>query len=196
MPASWQERVSALELANAEVAARLADQHGASERLDTKATTVLGFVVVAASFVFVHATDDWLLGVVGALYLFTFLSALNALRPRTYRAVPEPSGAITVYRNLLAAGSINLKEQFLAQLVATKAQAFEENRQADRQKVRWWWVSIGGLVLALTTSAFAVQLGTDNGSTRQRPVPTSCPRLGSGQSPRSVVSTGATCRRP
>src|SRR5438874_1225918 len=76
-PGDIQSQADTLELINTELAARLDRQADASDKIDTKAVVLAGYVVAAASFLATQHPQPLLAGLAYAAYIATF--GLNVL---------------------------------------------------------------------------------------------------------------------
>lgn len=160
MAASWEERVAALELLNAEISARLAMQLDAGNSLDTKAASLLGFILAALAFIFTRPHQVWLIVPTALAFLISFYFHFEALRPRVYQSVPDPATIIQLYDDTKATGVANVKEIVLAKTVGTKQLAFEYNVQAvDARKIRMWHHARLALIAAIVLSVVTLAVG-------------------------------------
>jgi hypothetical protein len=158
--ASWQERVAALEHLNAEISARLAMQLDAGSSLDTKAASLLGFILAALAFIFTRPHRVWLVVPTALAFLISFYYFFEALRPRVYQSVPDPETIIGLYDESLATGAANVKEVVLAKTIGTKRLAFEYNVTAvDAPKIRMWHHARIALIAAIVLSVVTLAVG-------------------------------------
>lgn len=165
MAPTMSEHEKALELMNREMQTRLELQFTVGDRVDTKATLLLGFVGLAVQFFLTHPHRGGLLAALALAALgVSFAAGGVALWLRTYAVVPEPRWLTNEYAALLAAGHEDVARALLGKLVGRRTLAIESNTKVDKRKARAWWVSLGALAvgLALATASVAMR-GDENG---------------------------------
>lgn len=168
--ASPDERSKALALMNDELQKRLELQFTVGDRIDTKATLVLGFVGIAAQFLLTHPhRDSWVTGVALVSYGVSFVAGVVAVAVRFYRVVPKPRWLTAEYAKQLATGEPDVVRPLLGKLVGLRVEACEHNAGVDKGKLIAWWVSVGALALALAFSATSLST-TGSASNGRRPV--------------------------
>jgi hypothetical protein len=154
MAAPLDERRKALELMNVELQKRLELQFTVGDRIDTKATLVLGFVGIAAQFLLTHPhRDSWVTGAALTSYAFSFLAGVATVALRSYQVVPKPRWLTSEYAKHLASGDSDVVRPLLGKLVGLRVLACEHNAQVDKHKTVAWWLSVGGLTVGLALSA-------------------------------------------
>ncbi len=141
-----------LELAERVVRDRLQAQRTAIERIETKATVLLGFAAAAVQFVLRSETSGgWLIASL-VFYGLSLLAGLAAIGLYEHRYPPEPGRLVQAYLDLPKAHVLDV-------LVRSRAEAFYENGRHMRRK-RWaWQATLISLVVAVVLSAVALGIG-------------------------------------
>ncbi len=141
-----------LELAEQVVRDRLQAQRTAIERIETKATVLLGFAAAAVQFVLrSEASGPWL--VAGLIfYGLSLLAGLAAIGLYEHRYPPEPGRLVQAYLDLPKAHVLDV-------LVRSRADAFYENGRHMRRKRIAWQATLVFLVLAVLLSGIALEVG-------------------------------------
>jgi len=157
-----------LRLINAEISARAGRLDTSTSRLDTKATTLLGFVLAAVTFLAAQKTGGWWKVPPLVAYGIAAYFGQQAMRPRSFKDAPEPQ---ILVEHVAARG----EAAALLLLIHAKVRAFAENRITHEQKARSWRLSEMALILAVALTDVALIFGgTDggrDGQQRSRPVP-------------------------
>jgi hypothetical protein len=96
-PEELDQQAETLELINSEVADRLARQSDSNVRIETKATTLVGFAVAAASFLATQHPQPVLAALAYAAYAAAAGLAALAFAVGSYREVPEPRALLNGY---------------------------------------------------------------------------------------------------
>lgn len=157
--------VETLRLIHKEVKERLARLDANSSRVDTKATSLLGFVSAIALFLAVQKADGWL-----KLVAFCALAAagwcgFQAVRVRRVAEAPEA-------RPLMEMLGGQPEARVLTLLTQVQVQAYEDNRTIHEHKatqLRW---SLGFLTLAVALTTIALVFGgNDAGTGQPKPAP-------------------------
>lgn len=142
-------------LINDEISARLGRLDANGARLDAKATTLLGFVLAAATFLAAHTGPHWwklaafvALGVSGVF-------GLAAMRPRTHHDSPEPAP-------LWADMKARTEMATLALLIESKVKVFKLNKAVHERKAVHWRFSMGALTLAVAFTVTTLAIGSNS----------------------------------
>jgi hypothetical protein len=152
-----KERVEALQLVNDEIDQRFDRQDSGTARLESKASIFVGFSAVLGSVLLTEARNLFGYVALGALAL-AIAGFFLALKPRVSQAVPDPVALTDEYeKHALDAAVV---ERLLAQLVATKASAFEVNVDSDRRRVFWNTWALRALAAGLVLAVPAFVVGT------------------------------------
>lgn len=122
-----------LRLANAEMQARLDRLSSSSSKIDTKATTLVGFAIALGAFVLTREVMGWWRILPLVLLAVTCFFAWQALGVREYREAPEPPGLLEhVVRP-------NLGERAaLAFILRAKERVFTDNKSLHSGKAKAW----------------------------------------------------------
>jgi hypothetical protein len=161
VPATAEERERTLELVNDELQKRLEMQFSAADRVDTKATLLLGFVATAGQFVLTRAhRSGWAIALALLGYGLAFAAGLSTVALRSYRAVPHPPWIISEYAAQLRAQTDGIRRTILGKLVAAREKAFEHNEKIDKWKAKAWWISLGGLAVGVVFSVVSLSIGS------------------------------------
>lgn len=151
-----------LELAEDLLRDRLQAQRTAIERIETKATVLLGFGAAAAQFLLrSEATGGWLVaGLV--FYGLTLVAGLAAIGVYEHQYPPEPGRLVEAYLDLPRAHVLDV-------LVRSRSEAFYENGRHMGRKRRAWQATLGLLVVAVVLSAVALAIAPErDDATRRR----------------------------
>jgi len=149
-----------LALLNEELKGRLERQDATAARLDTKLTLVIGFVVAAIPLLLARQIE-LIAGITAVVALASvFVVALDGLRPRHWRVVPEPQPLVDEF-------SGRTPYEVLGALVGTRVVAFERNRKVTRHKSRRLNQSIAMLLMAVIASGISLQIRTAQNGSRQ-----------------------------
>jgi hypothetical protein len=138
-----------LDLINSEVTARLAGQFDSADKIDTKASVLVGYAGAAATFLATQHAQ----AVVAILAYVAFgvaaAAGVWAYAVTFYREVPSPRRLFGYW--------VLTKAETLRALAATRVQGIEWNNAKLNQKVQRWWISLGALAvgMALMISAIA-----------------------------------------
>ena len=165
---SVAERERSLELINDEFDKRINQQAAAGAAIDSKATLVVGFTVVAIQISLgLDRAEPWS-ALAFAAFAIAFVFGLAAIALRKYRTVPRPAAVVAYYQTSAGVnGPENLREHLLSKLVGTKVDAIRWNGERDRWKVKAWWVAVVAFGLAVVLSAVSV-LEAPNAKQQQR----------------------------
>jgi hypothetical protein len=148
-PEELDHQADTLELINREVTDRLARQADSSARIDTKAVTLAGYAIAAASFLATQQAQ-WLLATLAyAAFAVAAVLGVSAYAVGSYRDVPEPRGLFAGYAR-------RSKAKVLAALGAERVKAFEENAVKHRRKAMRWWFSVTALLVGVTLMVIAI----------------------------------------
>lgn len=148
--------VETLRLVHDEVSARAAALDANATRLDTKATTLLGFTLALATILATQQISGWLKIAPLAVLAVAASFGLQALQPRPFRSVPEPR----VLVDELAARS---EPAVLTILSEAKTRAILENQILHEAKARAWRKSQISLTLAAVLLVSAIAIGGFDG---------------------------------
>jgi len=143
--------IETVRLVHKEIKDRLARLDANSARLDTKATSLLGFVSAISLFLATQKIDGWLkliayCGLAAAGYL-----GFQAMRVRRYTEAPEP--------RLLAQQVGKQEAAVLALLTEAQIRTYEKNQKMHEQKASLWRWSLGFLALAVGLTIIALVFG-------------------------------------
>jgi len=157
---SQDERERTLELINEEFDKRLEQQARAGLAIDTKATVIVGFVVVAVQiFVGLKHTQPW--ATLAFLFLLvSFVSGVGTIALRKYTAFPRPQPVLDFYNEHSVAGTVNLRERVLGKLVGTKAEAVRLIGSQDETKYKTWVVMMTSFGVAIVMVVVSVLSGS------------------------------------
>lgn len=148
-PWDLQSYTQTLEVINTEITASLTRQSDAGAKIDTKAGLLVGYAVVASSFLATRHAQPVLAALAYAAYALAAAFGIWAYAVRMYQDVPEP-------RQLFNSYLARSKAQTLAALAATRVEVFESNEQKHARKARRWWLSVACLVVGVTSMLFAL----------------------------------------
>lgn len=157
-PEELEGRAETLELINAELTARLDRQADSDAKIDTKAVTLVGYAVVAASFLATRHTQVLLASFAYGFDAIAVGLALWAYALARHRDVPAPR----VLFNRYAARS---KPAALAALGAERVRAFEANARRHERKSRLWRGSLASLLLGVTLMVVSIVVQTSHHDT-------------------------------
>jgi len=152
-PEELEGRAETLELINVELTARLDRQADSDAKIDTKAVTLIGYTVVAASFLATRHPQAILAGFAYGLDAIAVGLSLWAYALARHQDVPSPR----VLFNRYAARS---KPAALAALAAERVRAFEANARRHERKSRLWRASLASLVLGVTLMVVSIVVQT------------------------------------
>lgn len=79
-----------MRLVNEEVTARAQRLDANTARLDTKATTLLGFVLAASTFLATQPIGGWWKVLPYVLFVLAAIFGVQSMRPRLFKDAPEP----------------------------------------------------------------------------------------------------------
>ncbi|MBZ6107956.1 hypothetical protein KVH20_37110 [Streptomyces olivaceus] len=151
-PAELEEQKDTLELLNSEAASRLTRQSESLAKIDTKAVLLIGFAATAAQFLATRAHHDVLAYCALAAYAVTLLTGVQTIRVAEHKELE--------LRPMLAAHVRSPKSRVLAELAATRASIFEQNKRRHECMARYWTVSLWSLIAGLSLSTAALLLHT------------------------------------
>lgn len=157
-PEELERQAETLELINAELTARLDRQADSDAKIDTKAVTLIGYAVVAASFLATRHPQAILAGFAYGLDAVAVGLSLGAYALARHLDVPSPRALFNRY----AARS---KPMALAALAAERVRAFEANARRHERKSRLWRASLASLVLGLTLMVASIMVQTGHHAT-------------------------------
>lgn len=141
--------IEMLRLVNAEMQARIDRLSESSSKLDSKATTLLGFAIALGAFVLTQETLGWWRLVPLVLLSATCYFAWRTLGVRQYKEAPEPSGLLNeIVRPRFS------ETTALALILRAKEIVFTKNHKLHETKAKAWHHCL----IALTFSA-AVSIG-------------------------------------
>jgi len=141
-----------LRLLNDEVSARAARLDANTARLDTKATTMLGFILAACTFLATQPIGGWWKVPVYGVFVAAATLGFQSMRPRKFKDAPQPDAVL----------------QFLAQrpetvaltlILEAKAQAFKENQMTHERKANSWRWCLATFTLAVVFMVSVLILG-------------------------------------
>jgi dipeptide/tripeptide permease len=156
-----------LRLIHDEIAARTGRLADSGARLDAKATTLLGFVLAAATFLAAHTGPFWWKFATFAAMAVAGALAMAAMTPRKHHDAPEPEQFWQFTRK-------RKEPATLALLIAAKIKVFNTNHKIHEGKAALWRWSLVALTLAvlLTVTTLAIGSTQHGGSAELRhPVP-------------------------
>lgn len=145
-----------VEVAEALLRDRLNVQRTAIERIETKATVLLGFAAAAGQFVLSSDATGWWLWSSLALYGASIMSGVLAIGIYEHSYPPEPRRLVHAYLDVP-------KVQLLDVLARTRADAFYENAGHMRTKRRAWIATLILLILAVVCSTVALSITSPGG---------------------------------
>ncbi len=133
-----QPRAETLELINAEIAARLARQAESGSKIDTKALALVGYAGAGAAFLAARHGQH----ILAVTAYFAYATAIGfgiwAYEVQLHQDVPNPRPFFNEYLR-------QSKAEALADLAATRVEAFELNADKQRRKATRWWISLASL---------------------------------------------------
>lgn len=141
-------REDTLELANHLLEERLASQKAGIERIETKATLLMGFAVVGAQFVVREARGGWTAAAVIS-YLLALAFGVIAIALYEHDEPPRPSRLVEAYLGQPRASLLDV-------LVRTREAAFYTNQRHALRKRRAWIATLGFVAVAVLLSATAL----------------------------------------
>lgn len=142
-----------LRLINHEISARYDRLSDSSSRLDTKATTLVGFVLAAATFLAAHPGPAGWRAVAFVTMAVAAAFGFAALLPRKHKDAPEPA-PLWQY---MAARS---EQATLAVVVAAKIKAFKANHETHERKALCWRGSLIALTLSIILTVTTLAIGS------------------------------------
>jgi len=163
-PSAQGPNVDNLRLVHDEISARLARLDSNGDRLDTKATTLLGFVLAVGTLLASQSALTWL-KIVSFVFLgLAAIFGVMAMRPRMYNDAPEPD---KLWLHMRA----RTEMATLALITQAKVQVFAANKETHEGKAKSWRWSLIALTvgIVLTVTALAVGSNNDGGPDRQHP---------------------------
>jgi len=144
--------VATLRLLNDEITARASRLDTNTSRLDTKATTLLGFVLAAVTFLAAQKTGGlWKVPPFLAYGLAAYFGH-QAMRPRLFKDAPEPA---PLAEHVSARG----EAAALLLVIHAKVKAFTENRSTHERKATSWRCAEAALTLAVACTVIALIFG-------------------------------------
>jgi len=152
-PDELEQQAETLDLINAELTARLNRQADSDAKIDTKTVTLIGYAVVAASFLATRHPQAILASLSYGFYAVAVLLCLRAYALARHRDVPAPRALFNRY----AAQS---KSVTLAALAAQRVKAFEANARQHERKSWLWRASLVSLVLGVTLMIVSIVVQT------------------------------------
>jgi hypothetical protein len=161
-----------LRLVHQEVSERSSRLAANSDRIDTKATTLLGFVLAAATFL-ASKSPQPVLAVLGYLgFTLAGYFGIRSMRPRAFKDAPEPGPLMRDVAPRSEAAALTL-------ITTAKVQAFEHNHKTHEDKAKHWSLSLRTLMVAALLAVLALAIGDGksdgNEQQQQRPAPTAAP---------------------
>ena len=179
-PDELERQAETLDLINSELTARLDRQADSDAKIDTKAVTLIGYAVVAASFLATRHPQVILASLAYGFYAIAVLLSLSAYALARYRDVPDPRALFNRY-------AARPKSVALVALAAQRVKAFEANARQHERKSSLWRASSVSLLLGVTLMivSIVVQTGQHDAGTAGHP----------GTRP-AVSSTATTPTRP
>jgi hypothetical protein len=150
-----------LRLIHDEISARAARLDTSTGQLDTKATTLLGFVLAAATFLAAQKALGWWKLPAFLAFAAAAFCGIQALRPREFKVVPQPAVLETL--------TGHTERAVLAVLIAAKVQAFAPNERTHKEKANWWVRALLALTLAIALVVVALVFGGSHAADRQQP---------------------------
>lgn len=165
--ATAAERERALELINTELEQRLQTQFMVGDRIDTKATLLLGFVATATTFVLTQPYHNTWLVIALVAYAVAFAAGIATIALRTYSAVPKAEWLRRSYDSLVRAREVNVRRKLLGGLVGLRVEAVTRNSTVDKRKKGAWWVGLIalGIAVPLSVISLAAEDGNDDRAT-------------------------------
>lgn len=142
-----------LELANDLVRERLEAQRTAIERIETKATLLLGFAAVGVQLLVTSGgRSGWMLAALIA-FAGVFIAGVAAIALYEHRFPPDPGRLVAGYLHLPRAHVLDV-------VVRTRAEAFYRNTAHLRFKRKTWFATLVLLAVAVVLSAVAIWRNT------------------------------------
>jgi hypothetical protein len=155
MPAASASREvpeDSLELINDEISARMGRQITSVDRIDTKVTVLLGFLLTAGTWAATLRDKNLLLALVSAAAAAgALVTGFLCLRPYNFQDAPVPTRLIEL--------RYETRYELLGKLVAAKAFAFERNETARIKKTRLWKASLTFLIVAAGLMVASIGIG-------------------------------------
>jgi hypothetical protein len=144
-----------LELINSELADRLARQTQAGSQIDTKAGLLVGYAVVAASFLATRHSQPVLTWLALAAFIAAAGFGVSTYAVGAYADVPDP-------RHLFNRYATRPKTAALAALAARRVRTFEANEPKYLRKATRWRLSLGALTVGIALMFAALYVHTDS----------------------------------
>lgn len=175
-----------LRLVLAQIEARMGRLDANITKIDTKATTLLGFVLALTTFLGSQNAGGWwmvapFVGLAAAAYF-----AIQAMRVRKYSDAPEP-------RVLVDQVAARSESAALTLVVKAKIKAFDANHRTHESKAKSWRWSLAALIvaviLAVAVLLFGGVMSTDANDNQGEASPSSAPSPTDAEIIDSLVGT-------
>jgi hypothetical protein len=169
-----------LRLLNEEVSARVGRLDTNTARLDIKATTLLGFIWAACTFLATQPIGGWWKVPAYAAFVAAATLGFQSMRPRTFKDAPEPDAVLQFLVQRPETNALNL-------ILNAKVRAFKDNQATHERKANNWRRCLAAFSLAVVFMIGALILGGQHRLT----TPTS-----GGTRPSTVVPNAPSDRAP
>jgi hypothetical protein len=145
------DRIATRRLLNDELRHRLDVQRSSGERVETKATVILGLATTGVPLLLNAGLRSWwLLPAAGAFALAIACSVVVVRIRQSWEL--DPGSYVDLMWDV---------DEGTAQsrLVEQRRAAFERNRAELRARIRWWWASVASLVVAAVLTGIHLWAG-------------------------------------
>lgn len=157
-----------LRLVHSEMNDRAARQAANIDRVDTKATTLLGFVLAAATFFASQSVEPVTATLAYIAFAISSGYGISAMRPKRFKETPEPKALMELVAPRGEAAA-------LALLSAAKRKTIEDNRTIHEKKAKHWNHSLVVLIVAIALAVPALLIGDGSDAQRREHHPSSGP---------------------
>lgn len=141
-----------LRLIHAEVSARLDRLGDFTSTLDTKASTLLGFVLAVSTFLAAQPGIGWLKVLSFAALGVSGVFGMMAMTVRRFKDAPEPEPLWEHMRARTEAAT-------LAVITSAKLIVFKDNARVHERKADFWRLALAALTLAMGLTVTTLAIG-------------------------------------
>lgn len=144
-----------LRLLNEEVSARAGRLDANTARLDTKATTLLGFILAACTFLATQPISGWWKVPAYAAFIASATLGFQSMRPRTFKDAPQPDSLLQFLTQRPETDALTL-------ILKAKVQAFKDNQATHQRKANSWRGCLAAYSLAVVLMIGAIILSAQH----------------------------------